>query len=532
MHPVLRLLSLLILAPGLLAAAPVDETSDNVSMTAANNLLDNNIVADSTEQSSTNMNSADHSSTDRHINHQDSSNTAKAQSLKDIYLLAQQHDPTLAAARYGNNAAQEKLEQGKALLRPTINFTSGYNHSNTDITYTGSNSVFRNNNQSESFNTLNYGVNVNQPVYRKQNSVQYQQSALQVQVADLELQQQQQDLLLKTAQVYFDVLLAQDKLTLNQAQKTAIASQLAQAKANYKVGVSTITDVDEAQSKFDVIQSQQIAASNEIENKKQAVQNLIGQYPADFKGIQSKIALILPTPDSHAEIANQNSVTQDAATDKAVSSQLTPYLETWLQQAQQNNITLTIKKLNYALASKEVELNQAGHLPTLDAVASYNRSNANNGINGFGNDLNNTTIGLQLQIPLYQGGAISSKVREALSNQQKAIEEIEIARRKAELDTRQAYLDITSSISQAGANEQSLHSTQSQLSSTTKSFKLGIRTNVDVLNAQQQVFNAKRDLLQTKYNYLLSVLKLKYASGLIQETDLDQINRQLAESAE
>ena len=123
-------------------------------------------------------------------------------------------------------------------------------------------------------------------------------------------------------------------------------------------------------------------------------------------------------------------------------------------------------------------------------------------------------------------------MREALSNQQKAIEEIEIARRKAELDTRQAYLDITSSISQAGANEQTLHSTQSQLSSTTKSFKLGIRTNVDVLNAQQQVFNAKRDLLQTKYNYLLGVLKLKYATSLVQETDLDQINQQLANSAE
>lgn len=160
---------------------------------------------------------------------------------------------------------------------------------------------------------------------------------------------------------------------------------------------------------------------------------------------------------------------------------------------------------------------------------SYNRTNANGGINGFGNDLNNTTIGLQLQLqlPIYQGGAISSKVREALSNQQKAEEEIEIARRKSELDTRQAYLDITSSISQAEANEQTLHSTQSQLSSTNKSFKLGIRTNVDVLNAQQQVFNAKRDLLQTKYNYLLGLLKLKYASGLLLEEDLDGINRQL-----
>ena len=513
MHLILRSCSLfLLLTANLLPVAAADEAIDNRQFADTTNPPDY-------------LSQQDNLIAQNNSSHQDSASNIKSQNLKDIYLLAQQHDPTLAAARYGNTAAQEKLEQGKALLRPTINFTSGYNHSNTDIRYTDGNSVFRNNNQSEAFNTLNYGVNVNQPVYRKQNSVQYQQSALQVSIAYLELQQQQQDLIMKVAQVYFDVLLAQDKLALNQAQKSAIASQLAQAKANYKVGVSTITDVDEAQSKFDVVQSQEIAVSNEIENKKQAVQILIGHYPADFQSLQTKLALVLPT---------LNTLTKSESTEQTQvnSAQPTAYLESWLQQAEQNNIALNIKKLNSELASKEVELNQAGHLPTLDAVASYNRTNANGGINGFGNDLNNTTIGLQLQIPLYQGGATSSKVREALSNQQKAIEEIEIARRKAELDTRQAYLDITSSISQAGANEQTLHSTQSQLSSTTKSFKLGIRTNVDVLNAQQQVFNAKRDLLQTKYNYLLSVLKLKYATSLVQETDLDQINHQLANNAE
>lgn len=438
------------------------------------------------------------------------------QSLTDIYAQAQLHDPTWSAARYANTAAQEKLVQGKALLLPTVNLSSGANHSDTSIRYTGSNSVFRNNNQSERFDTVNYGINVNQPLFRQQNRVQYQQSAIQVSLADLQLQQDRQDLILKSAQAYFDVLLAQDKLELNQAQKAAINSQLLQAKANYRAGVSTITDVDEAQAKFDQVQSQEITATNDLENKKQAVQILTGQYPASFYAVQPKIVLSLPV------LSNQASGKE--------SNLLSPRIEAWLQQAQQNNIMLNLKKQAYELASKEVELNQAGHLPTLDAVASYNKTNADGGINGFGSDMDNTTVGFQLQLPLYQGGAVSSKVREALANQEKAQQEIEIAKRKAELDTKQAYLDISSSVSQVQANEQTLRSSQSQLASTNVSFRVGLRTNVDVLNAQQQVFNAKRDLLQTRYSYLLGLLKLKYACGVLRDEDLDEINRQLVTS--
>ena len=468
----------------------------------------------------------------------------KHQTLKDIYSLAQQHDPSWAAARYANTAAQEKLEQGKALLRPTVNFTSSYNYADTSIRYTGANSVFRNNNQAEKFDTLNYGVNLNQPIYRKQNSVQYQQSAIQVDLADLQLALDRQDLMLKSTQAYFEVLLAQDKFALNQAQKTAITSQLAQAKANYKAGVATITDVDEAQAKFDVVQSQQIATLNELESKKQAVQILTGQYPAEFASVVPDIKLQLPTltlpsEQSAAELnTGNNRINQNLSKQKlnpqnpAPLAQASPYLETWLEQAKLNNIGLNIKKRAYELASKEVELNQAGHLPTLDAVASYTKTNANGGINGFGNDLNNATVGLQLQIPLYQGGATVSKVREALANQLKAEAEVEVANRKTELDTRQAFLDISSSISQAEAGEQSLHSALSQLGSTNKGFKVGLKTNVDVLNAQQLVFNARRDLLQAKYNYLLGLVKLKYATGVLADDDMNEINRQLIVSGE
>lgn len=430
-----------------------------------------------------------------------------ALNLRDIYTLALANDSTWAAARYANIGAQEKLVQGRALLLPTVNLNSNLNRSDTNIQYTGQ-TVFNNNNRSERFNTLSYGLNINQPLYRKQNYVQYQASQLEVNEADLQLQQDRQDVLMKAAQAYFDVLLAQDKLVLNHAQKDAIESQLAQAKANFKNGVSTITDVDEAQAKYDVVQSQEIAVSIDIENKKQILKLLTGQYPNSLYGIQSTIPLQQPVAIKGAPNASS---THSA-------------LNQWLELAQQNNLAVQLRKISYDLAAKAVELNTAGHLPTLDAVANYTRTDANGGINGFGSDLNNTTVGLQLQVPLYQGGAVSSKVREAVAKQQKAQEEIEAARRKVEVDTKQAYLEITSGIAQAHANEQTLRSAQSQLTSTTKSFKLGIRTNVDVLNAQQQVFNAKRELLQTHYTYLLGLLKLKYSSGLLSDEDLDEVS--------
>ncbi len=443
------------------------------------------------------------------INHTEQDHSGqrpKSYDLKDIYTLALAHDATWAAARFANDAAQEKAVQGKALLLPTVNLNSNLSHSEINIQYSGK-TVFNNDGSFERFRTVTYGINVNQPIYRKQNIVQYRTSLLEVNDADLQLIQDRQDLLMKAAQAYFDALLAQDKLELNHAQKAAIESQLAQAKANFRNGVSTITDVDEAQAKFDMVNSQEIAVEIEIENKKQVLKLLTGQYPVGLYSIQETIPLNLPVAEDSNEFNIQSS------------------LNSWQEEAQRNNLVIQRKKLSYELASKAVELHSAGHIPTLDAVASYTRTDANGGINGFGSDLHNTTVSLQLQIPVYQGGAVSSKVREAVANQKRAQEEIEAARRKTELDIKQAYLEITSSVAQAQANQQSLRSAQSTLASTSKSFKLGIRTNVDVLNAQQQVFNAKRDLLQSHYTYLLGLLKLKYSSGLLSEHELDEVNQ-------
>lgn len=424
---------------------------------------------------------------------------ADGQNLLDIYNIAVSNDPTLAAARSGNLAMQEKIEQGKALYRPNVNFSTDASRSETDIRYLGNNAIFRNAGR-ESFDTFGFGVNFTQPILRKENWVQMKQAETQVSQADKQLMQSQQDLMLRSAQAYFDVLLAQDQIDLINSQKAAISKQLEQAKANFEVGTATITDVNEAQARFDLLRAQEIKVLNDYEVRKRAVQAIIGRLPSRFATVRQDLQTRPPAPMD---------------------------MEQWVGLATDNNLAISIQQEALRLATQEVERMSAGHWPTLDMVGSYTDTRASGSPNGFGSDLQNATIGLRLNIPLYQGGAISSRVREAIANQQKAQDEVEAARRKSELDTRQAYLNLTGSVAQVQAYEQALNSSQSQLDSTNLGYEVGVRNSVDVLNAQQQLFSAKRDLLQSRYNYLMNVLKLRYAVGLLNEADLSEVNERL-----
>jgi len=202
----------------------------------------------------------------------------------------------------------------------------------------------------------------------------------------------------------------------------------------------------------------------------------------------------------------------------------------WQQIALLNNLNIQIQQDALKLSEQDVDRAEAGHLPTLDAVASVSDSYANGSPSVFsaGNELRGASIGLELQIPLYAGGAITSKARQAVLNKQKAQDDVEIARRQVDFDTQSAFLNLSSSIAQVKALEQALISSQSQLDSTKLGYEVGVRTSVDVLNAQQQFYSAKRDLLQARYNYLVNIIRLKTASGLVSEADLQDINQQLA----
>jgi len=421
----------------------------------------------------------------------------KSQSLLDIYNLALAHDPTLASALNANQAAQELIEQSKALYRPVVNFSATTSASQADIHFKGTGVPFPNG--SRSFSGYQYGVEARQPIFRHQNKVQMEQLHTQVSQADKQLHLTLQTVMLQTTLNYFQVLMAQDKVTLIIAQKAAILRQLEQAKVNFDVGNATITDVNEAQSRFDWIAAEEISNLNALEIAKHELETMIGEVPSNLAAIKTDI--------------KTNTLSQN--------------LEQWLKVAEESNLNIQIQQDKATLSNQEIERNQAEHLPTVDAVASYSETYANGSIYGFGSDISNGTIGLQLQVPIYQGGAISSRVRQAVINKHKAQDDIDITRRQTALATQMAYLNLNTSINQIKAYEQALNSSQSQLESTQTGYEVGIRTSLDVLNAQQQLFAAKRNLLEARYQYLMNIIRLKSAAGILSDTDLVDINQQL-----
>ncbi len=427
------------------------------------------------------------------------SSSPYAADLLQVYRDALSNDAAYASARAAWTASREKLPQGRALLLPGVSFGANTTYNDREINFrSGAPSAVG------QFNSNGYNVSVTQPLYRKQNFVQYEQAKTQLTQGDVQLQLAQQDLALRVAQAYFDVLLAEDNVSLAGAQKEAISQQLAQAKRNFEVGTATITDTHEAQARHDLITAQQIAARNDLEIKRRALQQIVGKLPDSLAGLKQGYDIRPPEPND---------------------------MNFWVDEAQRAHLQVGFQEATLEFATQEVERNRAGHHPTLDAVASYVESGSGSGLlGGAGTDTTSKAIGLQLSLPLYQGGATESRVREAVANREKALQDLENARRNAALAARQAFLSLTNGVSQVNALQQAVVSSQSSLDSTTLGRDVGVRTSVDVLNAQQQLYSARRDLAQARYNALLNDLRLKAAVGKLAEEDLARVNQGLEAS--
>jgi outer membrane protein len=417
---------------------------------------------------------------------------AKGADLLEIYRLAQVSDAQYAAARAAWSAGQEKLPQGLSGLLPSATLSASSQHSDRD-TRTGTAGTVPPGRYSNSAS-----VQLNQPLYRPQRFTAYEQAKTQVAQADAVFAQAAQDLILRVAQAYLDVLLAQDTVEFAQAQLTAIGRQLEQAKRNFEVGTATITDTHEAQSRYDLTQSTEIAARNDLELRKRQLELLIGRPAPGLSPLGKRFSLRSPEPND---------------------------LERWVADAGENNLQVRINRAGLDFAAQDIDRNRAGHRPTVDAFAIYSDSGAGSRIaqGGLGAD-NNRVIGVELAVPIYQGGFTSSLVREAVANEDRARQDLESARRTAELTARQAFLGVTSGIAQVRALEAALVSSQSSLDSTRLGQEVGVRTQIDVLNAQQQLSQTRRDLAQAKYNYILALLRLRSAAGQLTEHDIVAIN--------
>jgi len=426
---------------------------------------------------------------------------AAAEDLVQVYRDAQRYDAVYSGARYALEAGREKLPQGRSLLLPTLGLTGSFTKSRVD-------SESRDPATAPNLNFLRrpevdgYTLTFSQPVFRLQNWYQFEQGEQQVRQAEAAFGQASQDLIVRVSQAYFDVLSAQDTLGLVRAQKAAISEQLAQAKRNFEVGTATITDTHEAQARFDLIVAQEIAAQNDLENKRRALQALNGKEYAELAPLRADVRLAPPNPNN---------------------------MQDWVDLAQKQSYPVALQEATTEVARLEAKRSFAAHLPTLDFIATYGKTGQSATITSpVGSDVTTTQIGLQFALPLYQGGAISSREREAAALYLKAKDDLENARRQAALTAQQTYLSVINGIAQVGALEQALVSSQSALDSNKLGYEVGVRINIDVLNAQQQLFSTRRDLSTARYNAILNQLRLKAAAGSLRDEDLEEVNRALS----
>lgn len=416
---------------------------------------------------------------------------AHAIDLLQVYREALANDAQYASARAAREAGQEKSTQGRAGLLPTVGLGGSYNRTDLDADAAGV-SVSRD------FSSNGYTVSLSQPLFRLSNWEAYQQGKLSVALSDTQFVQAQQDLIVRVAQAYFDVLAAQDTLASAQAQKTAIAEQLAAAKRNFEVGTATITDTHEAQARHDLVVAQELAAQSDLEIKRAALRQIIGKPAGNLAGLRPGVKLNPPEPTN---------------------------MDQWVQSAEMQNYGVIGQQFALEIAQREIKRNRAGHYPTVDLVASRSHINQSGSeTSAFGSVSDRNAIGVQWNIPLFAGFAIDSRVREAIALEDKARSDLENVRRTAAQAARQAYLGVSSGLAQVRALEAAEVSSQSALESNRLGYQVGVRINIDVLNAQQQLYSTRRDLARARYDAIVNGLRLKAAAGTLKEEDVAQVN--------
>lgn len=417
----------------------------------------------------------------------------EALDLLQVWQAAEQRDSDYAAAQAARTAEQEKPVQARAQLLPSV--ALGANGQTADTREAGHLS------QGSSRGIGSWNLTLTQPIFDAGKWGVLRQSEFQAQLADVTLQQAYQDLILRVSQAYFDILAAQDTLTTLEAQKQAVTTQLQAARQNFELGGTTVADVYEAQSKLDLINASEVQAHNVLQISQDRLAQIIQERPGKLASLATD--LNLPSPDPSR-------------------------IDIWSQQAAHANLTVLSADLSTRITEKQLDIARSGHYPTLNLQAQTGTA-SNRGTGGInqGPRSLDSNVGLQLSIPVFSGGGISSQVREQTSRLQNARSRLESARRQAIQSSQQAYSQVTSGLTQIAALKAAERSSLASMEANQTGYELGVRINIDVLNAQQQLFETRRALLRTRYDTLMAALRLKAASGTLGEADIVAINELL-----
>jgi outer membrane protein len=412
-----------------------------------------------------------------------------AQDLLEVYELALQNDPVLKQANASQLAVGESKDQSIANFLPNVSVTgnSTVNRlNNKRFTYQGAGLQ----NYSDNY----FNVNLTQPLFHWEHWIQLSQSDNQIAQAEADYQAELQKLMVKVADAYFNVLSAEDNLEFSRAEKQAIARQLDQAKQQFAIGVIGITESQQAQAAFDTATANEIEAANNVDNQKEALAEIIGEQDLALDALGEKIPLARPEPDD---------------------------MSAWSSSAEVGNFSIISAFNQMEFARKSIDLQRSGHLPKLDLTASAGQydTSSNFGLRG-----STEVVGLRLDVPLFEGGAVNSRTREAGYKYEQTKEQLTAAKRAVNRQVKDAYRGITTSISRVEALKTAVSSAEVSLQSTEAGFEVGVRTLVEVLDEQRNLYRAKRDYSRTRYDYLLNTLRLKQASSSLAQTDLEQIN--------
>jgi len=419
---------------------------------------------------------------------------ASAQSLQELYTAARGFDATYLAAKASAAAVEFRVAQSEALLRPSLAATATANATQTDPPNSGRLGT----------NALSGSLNGRYPLFNRANGVAVEQSRKSLITAQADLETAEQDLIIRVAQAYFDVLAAQDTLATTRANKTAITEVLASAKRNFEVGTATITDTREAQARFDLATAQELAAENDLRIKRLALDTQVGRAGVDPNPLLTPVVLPGPIPANPEE---------------------------WVTLADQSHPAVRRARIGLEVAQLETARARAGGLPTVDAVASLGTADNRGSLPNLNRSTGTSatgSVGVQMNWPLYTGGSVQNRIKETLTLEEKSRNDLEAARRGVVQNTRAAYFGVQSGLAQVKALEAAESSSKLALEATQLGYKVGVRVNLDVLNAQTQLFQTQRDLARARYDVLVGNLRLRQAAGQLAPADVDALTRLLA----
>lgn len=414
-----------------------------------------------------------------------------AENALDVYRLGLKNDPQFRAARATYRADLQKLPQARAALRP--NFNAQADASQNNISIETKNSIVSRPAGRADFTSTDLSLSLTQPLYNAPAFAGLRQAQAEVRRAEAQFAAAKQDLIVRVAEAYIAVLAAQDNLELAGAQKAANGRQLEVVEGRLEVGLSTITDVNQARARFELDVAAEIEANNLLRDAHQGLREITGQRATSVATLLRDAPLIEPDP---------------------------PDIVKWVELALKQNLTLAAARETAQIALEEVKRQRAGHLPTLDLVGSASRTDDQGSVTGPGVKIDRTEIGLQLTVPIYQGGLISALTKEAGFRYSAAQQDLETQRRAVERATRAAFLGVVGGTARIRATRQSVLASQSVVEAKREGFEAGINTNLEVLDAQRDLFIASRNALRARYDYILQLLRLKQAAGTLSEQDL------------